>query len=492
MILTLEVTGPQAAALGDASRKVFDAAGGTIGRLPDNTWALPDPYVSSRHAVIRYRDGTFYIEDTSTNGVFINSPDNQLVKGRPHPLQSGDWVFIEPYEIRASISSGATQSAASPVDDLFAPPSPPPVPQARPRGNPLIADPFGEPFSSPAQGLGASPASNISFTGEPIPDAELDPLNLLGFDVKRPPQSVPSAADLAHNSVLSEHYQPPRPLPAAPSAPPPSPGGLIPEDYDPLGSDDRSHPGFRRPVAAAPTPADPPRRAERRPAPAGPPVAPPPAKLEDAKSPSAAAPRASRGDGDLAAMLAGAGLENVPVTPELARSFGRILRVVVAGVMDVLQARQRIKSEFRMNMTTFKPADNNPLKFSANVDDALHNLLVKRNAAFLAPVEAFEDAFDDVRNHQMAMLAGLRVAFEAMLSEFDPDRLQEEFDRQLKKGALLSVPAKLRYWDLYQEKIRDMVKDPEVSFRELFGDEFAKAYEEQLRRLKAQGRPAQG
>src|SRR5688572_3441246 len=503
MTLTLEVTGPQAAALGDASRKVFDAAGGTIGRLADNTWALPDPYVSSRHAVIRYRDGTFYIEDTSTNGIFINSPDNQLVKGRPHPLQSGDWVFIEPYEIRASISSGSMQSAGSPFDDLFAPsPSPSPGPAAAPFGNPLIGDPFGEPFSGAGQSLGASPGSNVSFTGEPIPDAELDPLNLLGFDVKRPPQNVPSAVDLARNSVLSEHYQPPRPIPDKPSAPPPLPGGLIPDDYNPLGSDDRSHgggslPGSPRPVAAPAPPPDLPRRVERRPAPAGPRVVPPPAKPEEepkspSSSPPPAASRASRGDGDLAAMLAGAGLENVSVTPELASSFGRILRVVVGGVMDVLQARQRIKSEFRMGMTTFKPADNNPLKFSANVDDALHNLLVKRNAAFLGPVEAFEDAFDDVRNHQMAMLAGLRVAFEAMLAEFDPDRLQEEFDRQLKKGALLSVPAKLRYWDMYQEKIRDMVKDPEVSFRELFGDEFAKAYEEQLRRLKAQGRPAQG
>src|SRR5688572_7087140 len=506
MTLTLEVTGPQAAALGDASRKVFDAAGGTIGRLPDNTWALPDPYVSSRHAVIRYRDGTFYIEDTSTNGIFINSPDNQLVKGRPHPLQSGDWVFIEPYEIRASISSGSTQSVVSPFDDLFAPASSAPTgPAAAPFGNPLIGDPFGEPLSGAAPGLGGSPPSHVSLTGEPVPDGELDPLNLLGFDVKRPPQNVPSAVDLARNSVLSEHYQPPRPVPEPPSAPPPSPGGLIPDDYNPLGSDDRSHgaaslPGSPRPVSPPPSPSpDMPRRAERRPAPAGPRVVPPPVRPEDAEEPKIpspraplAAPRASRGDGDLAAMLAGAGLENVPVTPELARSFGRILRVVVGGVMDVLQARQRIKSEFRMGMTTFKPADNNPLKFSANVDDALHNLLVKRNAAFLGPVEAFEDAFDDVRNHQMAMLAGLRVAFEAMLAEFDPDRLQEEFDRQLKKGALLSVPAKLRYWDMYQEKIRDMVKDPEVSFRELFGDEFAKAYEEQLRRLKAQGRPAQG
>ena len=89
-------------------------------------------------------------------------------------------------------------------------------------------------------------------------------------------------------------------------------------------------------------------------------------------------------------------------------------------------------------MTHFRPADNNPLKFSANVDDALHNLLVKRNAAYLAPVEAFADAFEDLRNHQIAMLAGMRVAFESMLAEFDPDRLQEQFDRQLSKGSLLS------------------------------------------------------
>ena len=60
-----------------------------------------------------------------------------------------------------------------------------------------------------------------------------------------------------------------------------------------------------------------------------------------------------------------------------------------------------------------------------------------------------------------------------------------EFDRQLKKGAsILSVPAKMKYWDLYRELREEIVKDPETSFRELFGEEFAKAYEEQLRRLK--------
>ena len=191
---------------------------------------------------------------------------------------------------------------------------------------------------------------------------------------------------------------------------------------------------------------------------------------------------------EFATVLAGAGLDPANVTPEVARDFGQILRVVVSGVMDVMRSRQQIKDEFRMRMTRFRSAENNPLKFSANVDDALHNLLVKRNPAYLAPVEAFEDAFADLRNHQIAMLAGMRVAFESMLAEFDPDRLQEDFDRRLNKGL---VPAKLRYWDLYRELRHDIVKDPEASFRRLFGEEFARAYEEQLKQLKTNERGAE-
>ena len=106
--------------------------------------------------------------------------------------------------------------------------------------------------------------------------------------------------------------------------------------------------------------------------------------------------------------------------------------------------------------------------------------------AYLNPVDAFEDAFQDIRNHQIAMLAGVRVAFDAMLARFDPEQLQEQFDRK-KKGALVSVPAKMRYWDLYRDWIHDMVHDADDSFRELFGDAFAQAYEDQLRRLKAHG-----
>jgi type VI secretion system FHA domain protein len=198
-------------------------------------------------------------------------------------------------------------------------------------------------------------------------------------------------------------------------------------------------------------------------------------------------------DSALTALFQAAGVKDSDLSPEVARDLGRIFRVVVSGVMDVLKARQQTKDQFNLGMTTFKRTDNNPLKFSADVDDALHNLFVKRqNTTYLGPVEAFEDAFDDMRNHQLAMLVGVRVAFEAMLSEFHPEHLQEQFDRQVKKGALVSMPARLRYWELYREWIHDMVRDADTSFRELFGDEFARAYEEQLRRLKAQGRDGKG
>jgi type VI secretion system FHA domain protein len=452
MILTLDVSGPHAGKLGAARRKEFGVNGGTIGRLPDNDWVLPDPYVSSHHARIRCQGDTFYIEDTSTNGVFINSPDNRLTRGRPHAIQPGDCIFIEPYEIHASISAPYVEAA-----DPFG------LPRAVPASPILPPSPVAEPF------------------GDPMGGGDVDPLRLLdlGPALPRAPQA-PKAADLERALVINEPYRPPTPIPPAPD-PFVGPGAAIPDDYDPLLSDSQF---LRQQAARAVAPAAPPAVAVRPPAPA-----PPPADVKRDTPPSRRSqPFIGGDDVVLRAVLDGAGLRGVEVTPELARNFGQILRVVVEGVMAVLQARQRIKEEFRMRATTFKPKENNPLKFSANVDDALHNLLVKRNEAYFEPVRAFEDAFDDVRNHQMAMLAGVRAAFESMLAEFDPDRLQEEFDRQPRKGALISMPAKLRYWEMYRERVHEIVKDADTSFRELFGDEFARAYEAQLERLKARDR----
>jgi type VI secretion system FHA domain protein len=191
-----------------------------------------------------------------------------------------------------------------------------------------------------------------------------------------------------------------------------------------------------------------------------------------------------RGQLDFVALLAAAGLEGVPVTPELAASFGSILKVVVDGLRDVLRAREELKDQFRLKITSYARRENNPIKFSANTEDALHNLLVKHNPAYLEPVAAFEGAFEDLRIHQMAMLAGLRAGYEAMLASFDPDALEQKFERYAKRGGLLGGAAKQRYWDLYRDVFQDMAADADNSFRTLFGKAFGEGYEAQARLLK--------
>jgi type VI secretion system FHA domain protein len=479
--LTLEATALSEAKARDVTRHVFGEEGGTIGRVRDNSWVLTDAKISGQHAQISFRNGVFYIEDTSRNGVTVNSPENRLVRNRPYALKTGDRLIIEPYEIDVWIDAASEPAARQPFVDLF-------VPSAE-------DDPFAARREPPRPNVGSLLDSGVG--------GEVDPLKFFHpvagrTAAQRPEPSTPPVDDL-----LDAHYEPPGVLPSP--MPAKSDPAAIPQGYDPLAPDTplvesvtpppiRSRPGVDSPPAgghAKGTPsAEPPTIRQ----PAQPTVSPaqttpqatPPAPSAPPRDGSA--PQEAGKTEELAALLAGAGVPGAAITAELARSLGEILRIVVSGLMDVLQSRQHIKEEFRMDPTMFRPAENNPLKFSVNVEDALHNLLVKRNSAYLGPVDAFADAFADLRDHQLAMLAGIRVAFESMLAEFDADHLQEAFDRQLGKSSFPLVSVKPRYWDLYRERTREMAKDTEVTFGRLFGEEFRQAYEEQFRELKAQRR----
>src|SRR5207237_10232705 len=82
MTLRLRIVSDHRRLLGDRSSIVFAVDGGTIGRSADNDWVLPDPlrYVSAHHARVEYRDGHFYLQDVSTNGVYVNDDMEPLAK----------------------------------------------------------------------------------------------------------------------------------------------------------------------------------------------------------------------------------------------------------------------------------------------------------------------------------------------------------------------------------------------------------------------------
>ena len=490
MNLRLEITSER---LAGKNGQTVDEAGASLGRHSKNSWVLPHAKVSAHHAVITWHNGVFYIQDqNTTNGTFVSSPNaggswHRIDPGREYPLASGDCLLIGPYEISVRVTGDQRRGQ----------------PGAGKRPDPFEAD---DPFrSQPSEGsIGFLPGEPYPFSDEvrPKPAArDLERASLLDENF-RPPSAVPDPAMPARVEIsndvqaIPENYDPladvfrkPAP-PLSPSRAPNPAAFSIPADYDPL-ADQAAAPSLPPPRVVSRAPEQKTVDNQRPNVVAS---APAPVFVEPARNPSAehsagisdVAPVESPEVVDLATVLSGAGLDSVRVDSEMARDLGQILRVVVAGVMDGLRSRQEIKDEFRMRTTRFKPAtENNPLKFSEDVNQALHNLLVKRNPAYLPAVDAFEDAFVDLRSHQIAMLAGIRVAFESLLAEFEPDRMQEEFDRQLNKGL---VPVKHRYWDLYREKVEKILKDRETTYRRLFGEAFVRAYEDQVRAFRDQKR----
>jgi type VI secretion system FHA domain protein len=520
MYLTLEVVSPQAASLGADRRRVVSQRGLTIGRIPGNDWVIPDPYISKQHARISYANGSFFVEGLGRNAIAIGSPGSTLPPNQPQPLRSGDRLFIDQYEMIVTALQG-DPPVSSP-------------PGAAPPGLSVASD---DPFAV----LPATPASPRNPQSASIPDiwdgspaqdfvdtGVLDPLDVLGRSGKSEPEPLPPV-NWQRESVLERHFEPPpvRPpvggspfdllepggrSPAEPPAAPPPPGpGGIPDNWDRTnltfrdGAASKAQPP--RPVPPA-LPAPPVQRARVGSVREGPgPTFPKPEPIRREVRASVPDPRPSilepgpamperrsatpepRASGaigaELSQLLQGAGLSGQDLSPEMMQDLGKVLRVVVEGVMDVLRARAEIKSQFRLPMTRIQAAENNPLKHSPNVESALHTLLVQKNPGFLPTVQAFEDAFADIRNHQMAMLEGLRVAFDSMLESFDPKELEKGFERAAKRGF---GSAKSKYWDLYADRFSQLGVDADDTFRRLFGDVFAEAYEKQLERLKALGR----
>lgn len=105
MALRLRVVSDHRRQLGPRSSMSFGSAGGTIGRSADNDWVLPDPqrYLSGHHVCIRFRQGGYYLEDTSTNGVYVNDAEQPLPKHAPYELHDGDLLRFGDYQIVASV-----------------------------------------------------------------------------------------------------------------------------------------------------------------------------------------------------------------------------------------------------------------------------------------------------------------------------------------------------------------------------------------------------
>lgn len=110
--LRLTVISEQRGGLGRNASIVLGVGGGSIGRAQDNDWVLPDPqcYVSSHHARVQFRGGSYYLLDTSTNGVYVNGATTPINPRSIYPLRNGDYLRFGEYEVAVSIDMDSTEA----------------------------------------------------------------------------------------------------------------------------------------------------------------------------------------------------------------------------------------------------------------------------------------------------------------------------------------------------------------------------------------------
>ena len=189
----------------------------------------------------------------------------------------------------------------------------------------------------------------------------------------------------------------------------------------------------------------------------------------------------------LRAFLQGAGIPGIhskSLTPETMEAIGKLLREAVHGTLDLLRARGLTKSEMRADVTMIMAQDNNPLKFSPTVEAALTHLLVPQAHGFMPPIRAMKDAYDDLRAHQLGLLAGMRAALEEVFARFAPQELAKRLSDQSMLDDLLPMNRKAKLWDLFLERHAAVSGEAREDFNAAFGKAFRRAYEAQIKQLR--------
>jgi type VI secretion system FHA domain protein len=187
--------------------------------------------------------------------------------------------------------------------------------------------------------------------------------------------------------------------------------------------------------------------------------------------------------------LQGLNLDDKDIENKIAESIdfkqiGELFRSSIQGTLDILHSRTSIKNEMRMDVTTIRPIENNPLKFSITVEDALLRLLVDQKESYLAPQESLLEAYDDIRAHQLAVISGIQGTLNYMLARFEPKKLSTRLEKSSPISAIIPMRRQAKLWGLFEELYETIQEEAEDDFNRLFGLEFAKAYEQQIAILK--------
>lgn len=424
-MLRLKIVSDQRRALAERSSAVFSVEGGTIGRSADNDWVLPDPsrYVSAHHARVQFREGHFYLQDVSTNGVYLNDDQEPLAKrgSSGYRLSNGDMLRMGEYHIIAALDAQKSED------------------------EPLAAVPTSiqvlRPLKRAAEDIGAP----IDLEDLLLPSEDSGPV----LPVNAYGQAVQSGPVRA----LARLLDPLPPLrPAAPELPAPPP---------PLTESVSAESISQRMARLAEAVAREPKGGAVS-----------AVALEDLRS-------------GLDAFCRGAGIapESLPADAQgrLLHLAGRLFREVFVGMKDLERTRTETRNRYRIETPGPDKDDPRPSLAQPTVEELLVALFVQHEGRRLDSVQWLRETFGEAKRHEHATAQATRAAFTEFLDRLDPAELEARFERAARRGKARTAD-KAQYWDLFTTFYRNLIEMPADHLPHTFVEAFAAAYREGLKK----------
>lgn len=469
MAIKLRVISDHYRELGEQRSRVFGVNGGSIGRAPDNDWVLPDPgrVVSGHHCEIEYRGGSYWLKDTSTNGVFINESEDPASTLGPVVLRDGDRLRLGDYEIIVSVdtridflpAAAEEHSAAKHLDahigadldmDSLLSPRTEDSGAYQPRSVFGMTVPIeARPIHKPSPERRAEP--------EPEPPAST------GTPVRQPrTQAAPAETAPARAAVA----------PAAPSTRTTSASTASPVAA--VGAQDwalNTRAITRQELADA--------MARRQ------------SRVEARQQSQPFHQQASTWNdlrSALQAFCRGAGIEPSALSAEaqsmLPLIAGQLLREAVVGLNDLTQSRAKLAPA----NGAVPAAGSNPLRTSSSVEQALVRLFESHGRLYGGPVEALRDVLQEAKDHEAALQDGMQAGLDAVLGQLSPGNVADQFEQGRARTLAPGQDPRPKYWEHYAEFFRVITQSRSEGLPIPFTEAFARAYAATREDLRAKRR----